>query len=49
MLPYLTPIKQYNINIGGVIHVGGHIGEEAMDYKMRDIENIFIFEPQNLL
>jgi len=39
-------IKQYNINISGVIHVGGHVGEEAMEYKMKDIENIIIFEPQ---
>ncbi len=36
-------IQQYNINISGVIHVGGHIGEEALDYKMKDIENIIIF------
>ena len=39
-------IKQYGINISGVIHVGGHVGEEAMEYKMKDIENIIIFEPQ---
>ena len=39
-------IQQYNINISGVIHVGGHIGEEALEYKMKDIENIIIFEPQ---
>ena len=35
---------QHNVNINGVIHVGGHIGDELEEY--RGIENIIIFEPQ---
>ena len=39
-------IKQYGINISGIIHVGGHIGDELMDYKMMDVDQFIIFEPQ---
>jgi FkbM family methyltransferase len=40
-------IKQYNVQITGVIHVGGHIGDELHEYKNNGIENIIIFEPQS--
>ena len=39
-------IKQYNIDISGIIHVGEHIGDELMEYKMMDVEQFIIFEPQ---
>ena len=36
-------IKKYKINISGVIHVGGHVGEEIPIYKksQKYCENIF--------
>lgn len=39
-------VKQYNVQITGVIHVGGHIGEEMQAYKNSNIENLIVFEPQ---
>lgn len=38
-------IIKYKINVTGVIHVGGHIGEEIPLYK-KYTNNIHIFEPQ---
>lgn len=46
LLSFNSLIKQYNINITGVIHVGGHIGDELHEYKTNGVENIIIFEPQ---
>jgi len=37
-------VKQYDVQITGVIHVGGHIGDELESY--RGIDNLIIFEPQ---
>jgi len=36
---------QYNLNIHGVIHVGGHWGEEIASYVSNGLEKIAIFEP----
>lgn len=45
MLLNFTQLRQeFNLDIKGVIHVGGHIGDELEDY--RDIDNLIIFEPQ---
>ena len=38
-------IDKYSLNIKGVIHVGGHIGQEIGNYKRRNIENAHFFEP----
>lgn len=38
-------IKKYDIKIKGIIHVGGHVGEEVPLYK-KYTNNIHIFEPQ---
>jgi len=39
-------IGKYNMNITGVIHVGGHYGEEYNTYKnINSINNIVFFEP----
>ncbi len=39
-------IEKYNMHITGVIHVGGHFGEEYDTYKdIISIENIVFFEP----
>lgn len=46
LLNFNSLIKQYNITINGVIHVGGHIGDELYEYKNNNVDNIIIFEPQ---
>ena len=33
------------MNITGIIHIGGHYGEELQDYIDNGIQNIMIFEP----
>jgi FkbM family methyltransferase len=37
-------VENYKLNITGIIHVGGHIGEEVPSYK-KYTNNIHIFEP----
>lgn len=46
LLSYQSLIRQYNVNVTGVIHVGGHIGEELETYKNANLDNLIIFEPQ---
>jgi FkbM family methyltransferase len=46
LLNYLTVIKQFNVDIRGVIHVGGHVGDELSSYKQCGVENLILFEPQ---
>jgi FkbM family methyltransferase len=48
LLSYSSLIKQYNINVKGVIHVGGHIGQEMKTYKKNNVENLIVFEPQKI-
>lgn len=46
MLISFTQIKNnYKMNISGIIHVGGHFGEEICEYVETGIQNIVIFEP----
>ena len=44
LLNFNSLIKEFNVDVKGIIHVGGHIGDELEDY--RDIDNLIIFEPQ---
>ena len=37
--------RKYNMNITGIVHVGGHHGEEIEDYINEGIQNIIVFEP----
>lgn len=37
--------KKYNMNIKGIIHIGGHYGEEIDEYIKNGIQEIIIFEP----
>jgi len=37
--------KKYNMSISGIIHVGGHYGEELDEYVYAGIQNIVVFEP----
>ena len=46
MIDLHNVIEKYNMNITGVIHVGGHIGQEYDEYsKINSIEHIVFFEP----
>lgn len=46
MLISFTEIKNnYTMDISGIIHVGGHFGEEICEYVETGIQNIVIFEP----
>ena len=38
-------VQKYNMTISGVIHVGGHVGEEIPIYK-KYTDKIHVFEPQ---
>lgn len=46
LISFPSLVKKYNLNVTGVIHVGGHIGQELPNYKKSEVENILIFEPQ---
>ena len=48
LLSYSSLIKQYSINVTGVIHVGGHIGQEMESYKKNNVTNLIVFEPQKV-
>ena len=46
MLISFTGIKKkYNMDIKGVIHIGGHFGEEVQEYADNGIRDIILFEP----
>jgi len=46
LLSFSSLVKQYSVDVTGVIHVGGHIGQEMETYKKNNVENIIVFEPQ---
>jgi FkbM family methyltransferase len=37
--------RKYNMNITGIIHVGGHYGEELQEYVQNGVQSIVVFEP----
>ena len=37
--------KTFKINFTGVIHVGGHVGEELKEYHLKGINSLVVFEP----
>ena len=37
--------KKYNMDVQGIIHIGGHYGEEIDEYVRNGIQEIVIFEP----
>lgn len=48
LLSYSSLVRQYNLNVTGVIHVGGHIGQEMETYKKNNVSNLIVFEPQKI-
>jgi FkbM family methyltransferase len=45
LINFTNLYKKYNMNISGIIHVGGHYGEEIQEYVNNGIEDIVVFEP----
>lgn len=47
LIPLSLLVKKYNLKekVNGVVHVGGHIGEEVPEYLSNEW-NVIIFEPQ---
>lgn len=48
LLSYRSLIDQYDANVTGVIHVGGHIGQEMETYQKNNVKNLIVFEPQKI-
>jgi FkbM family methyltransferase len=48
LISFPSLVNKYKLNVTGVIHVGGHIGQELPTYKKSKVENILIFEPQKV-
>jgi len=48
LLSYASLVKQYGVKVTGVIHVGGHIGQEMETYKKNNVTNLIVFEPQKV-
>ena len=46
LISFSSLVYKYKIDVSGVIHIGGHIGQELPSYKNSNVENILIFEPQ---
>lgn len=37
--------KKYDLNISGILHIGGHYGNVISDYQKYNVSNIVLFEP----
>lgn len=37
--------EKYKLNVSGIIHIGGHYGNEVQKYKSHNVDNIVLFEP----
>jgi len=38
-------IKKYKLEISGILHIGGHYGQEMDEYERAGVKNIIFFEP----
>ena len=45
LISFKDLVKKYDMIITGVIHIGGHYGEELQDYIDEGIQDMIIFEP----
>ena len=45
LISFKDLVKKYGMIITGIIHVGGHYGEELQDYIDEGIQDIVLFEP----
>ena len=46
LLSFPSLVDQFQAKVSGVIHVGGHIGEELKVNRDRDVKDLIMFEPQ---
>ena len=46
LLNYRSLVNQFKANVTGIVHVGGHTGEEFDAYRSSGVENLIAFEPQ---
>lgn len=37
--------KKYNLDITGILHIGGHYGNEISEYQKHNVNDIVLFEP----
>jgi len=47
LIPLPWILRDFKIQIHGVLHVGAHYGQEYLDYARAGIENMIFFEPCN--
>ncbi len=45
LIDFQKAIKEHNLHIGGVLHVGGHHGQEAQFYLQAKVPRVIFFEP----
>ena len=45
LISFKDLVKKYDLKIRGIVHIGGHHGEELEDYIDEGIQNILLFEP----
>ncbi len=45
LLDFDKLIKKYNLKITGILHIGGHYGQEFKIYEKNGIKDIIFFEP----
>ena len=45
LLDFNYLITKYSMNINGILHIGGHYGEEFDSYQAKNIKNVVFFEP----
>jgi FkbM family methyltransferase len=45
LINFTTIKKKYNMNISGIIHIGGHYGQEIEEYVSNGVQKIIVFEP----
>jgi len=45
LIPLPWILRDFKIQIHGVLHVGAHYGQEYLDYVRAGVENMIFFEP----
>jgi len=46
LISFPSLVNKYKLNVNGVIHVGGHIGQEMPVYEKANVGKLLVFEPQ---
>lgn len=48
LISFPSLVNKYKLDVKGVIHVGGHVGQELLVYKKSNVEKLLVFEPQKV-